>query len=185
MNIERENLPGVNAKPRIKTLHHDGKGHSFVTWETNEGVNTPQSPAAARASFDGKTTAPSEVLRGLREALELPGTAEDYHFALLDTYEWLQKQCQTNPDLLADFERLCLLDISLVQAFPQAITHGAGEKPIMALVPAFGYLIRIYEREGFLEDALAIARSAAACGQGTDAQERLTRRVQELKAEDG
>lgn len=193
--IDRNRLPGAKARPRTQTFSLEGKVHSyltwvtskvhsFLTWVTSEGDSTTQSPAAARAHTDEDTTEPTEVLHRVYEALELPGSAADYHFALLAAYESLRSECRTNPDLLAEFECLCLLDVSLVQSRPEAITHEGDGKTFMARVPAFKYLIRLYEREGFLADALAIARSAAACGQGTDDQDRLTKRLQDLKAED-
>jgi hypothetical protein len=183
-DIDREKLPGAKAKPRTRPLSFEGKPESFLSWETEDGGITSQSPAAARASSDRDTTAPSVVLRRVYEALELPGSVADYHFALLSAYQLLRKHCRSNPGLLEEFERLCLLDLSLVQARPEAIMHGTYEKPIMARVPAVEHLIHLYEREGFLEDALAVARIAAACGKGTDDQNRLMKRIQELKAED-
>lgn len=183
-NINRKKLPEAKAKPRIETFSDGGKVHSFAMWDTNEGVSTSQSPAAVHFSIDRDSDTPSEVLTRLDETLELPGSAADYHFALLAAYEWLSKQCRTKPDLLADLERLCLLDVSLVEACPQATSLGADEEPYMVSIPAFHHLIRIYEREGFIADALAIALRAAACGQGTAEQERLTSRIQELKSED-
>jgi hypothetical protein len=182
-DIDREKLPGAKAKPRTQTSSYDGRVDSFVMWDTGDGGSTSQSPAAQRASAERDTGAPSDVLRSVYEALELPGTAGDYHFALLHAYESLRKHCRSNPDLLVEFERLCLLDVSLIQARPEAIMRGTDEKSRVA-VPAFHYLIRLYEREGFLADALVVAKRAAAFGQGDVEQNRLTERIQELEAED-
>ena len=68
---------------------------------------------------------------------------------------------------------------------PFSIRFTADENESACRVPAFEYLIRLYEREGFLAEALDIARRAVACGQGEKDFDRLTKRSQELNSENG
>lgn len=86
--------------------------------------------------------------------------------------------------MLPEIERLCLLDIKLVETRPETVRDPVGGREVTLRVPSFSRLIRLYEREGFIEEALDIARRAAALGQGTVDLQRLEARLQELNAED-
>jgi hypothetical protein len=183
-DIDCEKLPEAKFKPRSIKFSSDVRSDSFVMWDTADGASTSQSPATAHASAGRDDDKPSAIVRKVYEALELPGTSSDYHFALLHAYESLRKHCRTDPDLLLEFEQLCLLDASLVEARPEAIRLREDDATRMVYVPAFGYLIDLYEREGFVADALVVAKRAAACGQGADEEGRLRARLQELEAED-
>jgi hypothetical protein len=54
----------------------------------------------------------------------------------------------------------------------------------MPRVPAFDKLIALYEDEGFVHEALAIAQMATAAGQNASHEARLSQRLANLEAED-
>ena len=182
-NVDRRSLPGHDMKPQVDTFDFDGTRHRSLYWPTAEG-STSQSPASAWCSFDDppQTTA-AHVLRRIYEALELPATAADYHFALLNSYETLWKRFREQADLLPELEQLLLLDIALVESRPDILQIGGENETFWANVPAFYHLMRLYEREGYLDDALSIARRGVALRQGGDDVQRLEQRVAELRAE--
>jgi hypothetical protein len=83
-DVDRRGLPRQNDSPIIRTYSSEGGPVTSVWWDLPNGGGTSQSPASARASFDDRGATPSQVLRGLYESLELPGSASDYHFALMN-----------------------------------------------------------------------------------------------------
>jgi hypothetical protein len=182
--IDPKRLPGYGARPRVrKSSDGEDLAGVYVTWELPGGETTSLSPVASHTSF-GERQAWADVLRQVYEALELPGTPSDYHFALLRAYELLWKQRRESPEVLPHIERLCLLDIALVENRPETVRHSDGPTPFTARVPAFSYLTTLYEREGFLNEALTIARRAADLGQGDEDFRRLAERVRDLRSED-
>lgn len=184
--IDRQALLRVNEKPRISTYFFDGKRRTSVSWDQPNGVSTSQSPASAWAAT-GPMDAPwPETVRRLYEALELPGTASDYHFALLRATDVLWESRRQDPEVLAELERLCLLHIKLLERSPEVarLERCEGE-PIALYAPAFRYLVRLYEQEGMIEDALEIARRGRALGHSIADEERLEARLKAMGAEDG
>lgn len=182
--IDRQALARVNAKPRISTYDFDGKPRTCVSWELPGGVTTSQSPASAWATSGAEDDLWPNAVRKLYEALELPGSASDYHFALLRTTEVLWGRRRQDPEVLPELERLCLLDIMLLEARPEIARGETGDGQSYGLyVPAFGYLVRLYEQEGLIEDALDIARRGTALGQGPAEVERLKARLKDMEAE--
>ena len=169
-DIDRRKLPGQSAKPHVEVLSFGGEDHVSAMWSLPNGATTSQSPASAWAATEPNCSS-SDVVRRVYEAMELPGQAADYHFALLQAYGKLWSFRRHEPQILPDFEALCLLDIALIEARPEIIIDGPGDSALR--VPAFEYLIRLYEGEGFFRDALDIARRAADCGQSSDDEERL------------
>jgi len=160
--IDRGRLRGVNAKPRIERYRSvlDGTTHVSAMWG-----DTSQSPAAAHgdaAADAGRPRNEAELnkrLRGAYEALELPGSAHDYHFKLLGAYQTLWSSRTLAAWALNEVERLCLIDIELIEAHPL----DPGEDFDLREVgqPAFNQLIQLYQREGYLREAIQIAERAA------------------------
>lgn len=184
--IDRRALPRVNARPRISTSRLEGKPRTYVSWDLPGGGCTSQSPTSDWATSGPEDAPWPDVVRRLHEALELPGSGSDYHFALLSTTDVLWGRCRQDPDVLPVLERLCLLDIKLLEARPEiARVEREDDESFGLHVPAFGYLIRLYEQEGMIEDALRIARRGTALGQRPADVERLEARLRDLEAEDG
>ena len=183
-DIDRRKLPQHNAKPQVETFDIDGEKHTSVMWRTRDGYSS-QSPAAAWSSIDDPQVAePEDVIRSMYEALELPGTVSDYHFKLLNACGALWSRRKRRPEFLPELEKILLLDISLVGLHGDSLMFEQDGGPVMPGVPAFDQLISLYEGDGFIHEALAIAKLATAAGQGSSDEERLAERLVELEAED-
>jgi len=161
--IDRSRLRGARDQPKIQSYRNplDGTTHIYAMWG-----NTSQSPASGHPDphkDDGRQlsteTELTEQLRYTHEALELPGTAHDYHFRLLGAYELLWSRRSLASWALNEVEKLCLLDLELIEAHPL----DPGENFDLREVgqPAFNQLIQLYQREGYLVEAIEIAERAA------------------------
>ncbi len=178
-NINVRGLPGYGLTPSVRKYSFEGAARADLEWRWPDGSTTGYSPSSAWVNVEGEFTAAEKVLR-LDESLELPGTPSEYHFALLRTYEFLWPSRRRQCEILSDIERLCLLDIQLVETVPSIINSDG----VIFSVPAFIHLIQLYELDGYLEDAFHLARRAAAIGQNEDNVNRLEKRTSESRSED-
>lgn len=184
--VDRTRLPGFNLKPRIQRHEWDGKVHESLMWPMKDG-STSAAPATQLEStpLPGETPART-ALRHCHEALELPGTLSNYHFIIQGAHETIWKYRRREPWVVEEAERLCWLDLRLVQVHPEAITFDdfvRGEGPNYPRVLAFYRLISLYEAEGYLRDALAVAEIAVRFNQLPRELERLGEKVKALDAE--
>lgn len=182
--VRRSTLAGHDAVPRTVSHMIEGKRREYLMWRTKDG-ETSASPASqhAMSSSLSRTAGSSEVLlRTLGEVLELPGLATDYHFAILGCVEELWKRRRQEPGMLSEVERLCWIDVYLVEARPSTILFDRDGKSEFARVPAFGHLIQLYEREGFLLEAIEVAQRAERFG-AESAVERLRVRLAQVESE--
>jgi hypothetical protein len=109
--IDRTQLPGYDAAPKIDRYEFDGRQRESMSWAM-EGGSTGASPAQTWKTQprEGETKAQTTV-RQLREALELPGILSNYHFAIQSCHEELRHFARQEPWVLEEVERLCWLDI--------------------------------------------------------------------------
>ena len=150
--LDMSRLPGHGKRPTV----HEFAGLEPSLW----WGNTSASPAHERAFTDHRSTPTGQLLDGLAKTLELPGEPADYHFAIQGTAELLGPRRREGPRIFAELERLCWLDLDLIQAVPAAVSfEHDGEQRFFAVL-AFGLLLRLYLREGFLADALRVAEVA-------------------------
>lgn len=183
--IDRRTLPKHDLRPNVSTYSSfDGKPRVSVMWDAGNGVSTSQSPAAAWGNFGPMDIPWPDVLRRLFEALELPGSISDYHIAIRRTYDALWDRRRQDPEVLPELERLCLLDLRLMEIVPELARHSDDYMPHVANVPSIRHLIRLYEREGFIAEAIDIARRGVALGQEPAEAQRLEARLKDLEAED-
>jgi hypothetical protein len=181
--VDRSRLPGHNAVPEID--HYDFRGRQLVSlsWPM-KGGSTSASPAQSWETKPRKgETQAQTVLRQLHETLELPGTLSDYHFAIQNCHEELRGHSREEPWVLAEVERLCWLDIRLIEKYPETITNEYGEGRTYYSVSAFHDLINLYETEGFLHEALGVARIGQRFDQCEDEVEDLEERISRIEAE--
>ncbi|MDQ6945327.1 MAG: hypothetical protein M3256_03440 [Actinomycetota bacterium] len=150
----------------------------YLSWPSGS------SPAHERAIFDQKHMSTEEVLRNIAEALELPGQPRDYHFAIQLAAEALWNRRRAEPEVLDEVERLCWLDIRLVEALPSTIRVEPISDGTFAMVAAFKILVTLYEREGAIREALEVAVLAEGFGQHAEKAEELRERLAVLEAED-
>lgn len=155
-NIDRSLLPEHDAIPEIGTYTFDGKTHDSISWETAEG-STSASPARRWQRLEPKLrlneTLPQAVLRRLIETLELPGILSDYHYALQSCHELLWQHRRKDIWIIAEIERLCLLDIQLVE-----VQNSISVESDTGFNRSWGRLIQLYEREGYLHEAFILAQ---------------------------
>jgi hypothetical protein len=123
------------------------------------------------------------ILRRMYEKLELPGTLSDYHFAIQNCHDELQGQVRHAPSVLEEIERLCGLDIGLIEHYPETITWEMERRKQFARVSAFHRLIDLYLNEGYIAEAMNVAEIAERFEQGGYAAERLRERVAMVEAE--
>jgi hypothetical protein len=182
--IDRRTLPNHDLRPNISTYSFDGKPTISVMWDAGNGVSTSQSPAMAWVNAAYREPLWPDMLRMTFEALELPGNAYDYHSAIRQASNALWERRRQDSDILPELERLCLLDLRLAETLPELVRPTEERLPYFVHLPAVGYLIRLYEREGFIAEALAIGRRGVALGQDPAEVERLEACLRELEAED-
>lgn len=197
-SIDRTKLPGHDAVPRIHRYEFDGKPHESLNWPMKDGT-TSASPSQSwetkprRGESECKTT-----LRQMRESLELPGKLSDYHFAIQNCHNSLKGFAREDPWVLEEVERLCWLDIRLISEYPEIITlepitiadeelskiaaERRGERRFYS-VSAFHQLIGMYEREGYLREALEVAKIAERFEQCSGKVEEILERLDRIDAE--
>ncbi len=181
--VDPQSRPAYGDPPQIEKYEFDGETRQSLDWPT-DGGSTSASPAHRRAFGDltGKSTA--DLLENLYEGLELPGEPSDYHFLIQGCAEELRLRRQQEPNVLEEVEKLCLLDLQLVEACPYAVQDEDNEEPVFYAILAFGTLIGLYEKEGALWEALAVAERAVQFDQEHEARQRLLERISELEKED-
>ncbi|MEK6282525.1 MAG: hypothetical protein AABN95_19360 [Acidobacteriota bacterium] len=190
--VDRTRLLGHDAVPRIEQFEFDGRVHESMYWPTKDG-STSASPAKTWETkpLEGET-AGQTVLRQLRESLELPGTLTDYHFAIQHGHDELRANAREESWVFEEVERLCWLDIKLIEQYPETITlepitiqdeemaklatERRRERRFFA-VSAFHQLIGLYEREGYLNEALEIAKIAERFDQCEGKTDELKERI--------
>lgn len=140
-----------------------------------ERLDPESVPAAdpAKERMPDTSMQPEQLIRNLETALELPGEPLDYHFLIQQTCGLLFWHRREYPGALEEVERLARLDVELVEACPEMIEYEPGRH---SRVESFLRLVRIYEREGSLREALEFAERGARCH-----QEGLAKRAEELR----
>lgn len=182
--IDRCTLTGHNAEPVVTQAYEwEGERHEIVAWRWPGGSS--QGPPARQHALppDEQHTA-DELIRNLHETLELPGELSDYHFAIAGCAGRLWRMRRERPELLEAVEQLYWLDIDLVEAHPEAVAHVLGDDTTYYAVPAYESLISLYETQGYVEEALAVAERGRKFGHGDHARERLESKLEALEAEE-
>jgi hypothetical protein len=173
-----------NARPQIFS-YDDGEGRKVksLMWPSEDGGETSASPAQSHGLSDRRNASAREVTANLRETLELPGDAGDYHFALQLSADALWARRKEDPSLIETVVELCLLNIRLIEARPEAVTDQYAKGPISYYsVTAFRRLVDVYRREGLVREALAVSRRGERFDQAVDLEE-LEAQVAALDAE--
>ena len=183
--VKRPRMSMASATPEIRRHEFDRRPHLSLWWRTPSG-GTSASPAAHWfGKWDLQKASATEILEHLYQGLEYPGTPSNYHFAIQSAHEALWKRRREYPAAVAEVERLCQLDIALVEAYPDMLKSGYGDTTSYAVVRAFDRLIKLYELSGDVEAALAVARRASRFGQARGSVERLEAKARAIAAEEG
>jgi hypothetical protein len=175
-------LPGHDVSPKVRAFEFEGKRREILEW-SYDGTVTSASPVHSRAFGDARDVPTRDLLRRCYEGLQLPGEPSDYHFLIQSCASELWRRRRRDPDALEDVERLCWLDLNLVEACPAAITNEYGDEPRFYQVTAFSTLIDLYEREGCLHEALAVAERAGRFDQLAERRQQLLERIAAVEHE--
>jgi len=184
--VDRTRLPGHDLEPEMQKFEEFEfyqDLYSTLMWPTPDGGTTSASPVHQRVFGSGVDATPWETLRRLEETLELPGELPDYHFAIQHAYEAIYKRRRKDPSLLEEVERLCRLDMKLVEYYLKSDEY---EPDKIYQVIAYSRLVTLYEGEGYFHEALEVAERGLSMGQEHLARnrDRLSLVLQELEAED-
>ncbi len=175
-------LAGYGAVPEVRVFEFDGKRRESLEW-SYDGTVTSASPVHRRAFGDTRDVPSGDLLRRCYEGLQLPGEPSDYHFLIQSIADELWRRRRNEPGVLEQVERLCWLDVSLVEAWPAAVTNEYSDEPRFYQVTAFSALIDLYEREGYLHEALAVAERAGRFDQLADRRGQLAERIGAVERE--
>jgi hypothetical protein len=186
--INRFQLPGHDAVPHVgahSMFFSQHEQREYLSWPMVNGTtgSTSASPAKQWRTQPHAGEADAQArLRRLYETLELPGEPSDYHFAIQGCCSELWRLHRVEPWVLEELERLCWLDIRLVQNHPD-FTVVNNEKGYF-WITTFDTLLQLYEQEGYLYEALQVAEIAVRFNQQHQALERIKVRIAHLEAEE-
>ena len=183
-NLEFAYLPGRGKTPEISYYDFDGKRRQSIMWKYGD-IRSGASPAREwkTVSREGESEA-SKLVRQIYEILELPGTLSDYHFALQRTHDDLNGFIGREAWILTEIEKLCLLNARLLDTHPETISYENDQGIHYFRVTALNKLIKLYETEGYLHDALEIAQIAVKFGYGDEVVDELENKIKLLEEED-
>jgi hypothetical protein len=183
--VQRTRLPGHDLKPQVHRSDYDGQRRESLWWSYRDGTSSSASPAK-NWEFQPlpEDATPEAILHHLYEVLELPGEASDYHFAIQGCFERLWGQRRAHPWLMGEIEKLCWLDIRLLEALPDTLRHQQTDGTVFcARSIAFERLIQMYERNGYLAEALDVAQRATHFHADETILKPLRERLARLEAE--
>ncbi|MER7039747.1 hypothetical protein [Streptomyces microflavus] len=170
--VVRESLPGANDQP--------DESYGSPMWPM-PGGNTSATPASQHVPAEASGAV---LIARVWEALELPGSAMDYHFVLQGAVDRLWTARRSHPSGLQLLEVFAQLDLELMEAAPQAVSFEPDVEPVTFVrVTSVPRLISLLEREGAFMEALALAQRLARFSQGEDVVTRLVDKTQALAAE--
>ena len=184
-SVNRTQLPGHDSVPQKPEFDTDVQTHHLMWPGLDEDSTTSASPARQHTSeHPNEIQDLRRVLLELYEVLELPGQLTRYHFAIQNACKTIFRRRREDLAMLEELERLCWLDIDLVEAYPEVVESEPGK---FFHVLAYERLVSLYETEGDFAGALEVAERGMRLGQeeylATKA-ERLRVRLAELEAED-
>ena len=175
--IDRTKLPGYNHVPQVHEARPALQLDEWLEWPAGDGrtggSGSPAHDSAFSSSPDPRTASAATLLRHVAEGLELPGIPSDYHFLIQHCIGELRPRRRAEPDLIPEIERLCRLDISLLQTRPDAASYFRDGETRFPFIKAFWVLIQLYEGRDDLARALEVAEIAARFDQHEDDLRRL------------
>ncbi|MFF1872608.1 hypothetical protein [Kitasatospora herbaricolor] len=175
--------PGVVRAAVAGASDRPDESYGSPMWPTAEG-STSATPASRHVPAEARGEA---LTTRVWEALEIPGSAMDYHFVLQDAVGRLWDSRRTDPGGLELLEVFALLDLELMEAAPEAVSFDSVDDATtprsFVRVTSVPRLISLLEREGAFTEAFALAGRLARFGQGEDVTARLSEKRGALAAE--
>lgn len=170
--VVRDAIPGAHDRP-------DGSYGSLM-WPSRDG-STSATPASRHVPPEASG---AQLVARTWEALELPGSAMDYHFILQGAVDRLWASRRSDPSRLELLETFTQLDLALIEAAPQAASFDETPSPTTFVrIVSVPRLVSLLEREGAFAEALELARRLARFGQGEEAVAQLSEKLAALEAE--
>jgi len=126
--VDRRRLSGHDAVPETQVFDFEGKRRETLRWPAGGGGGSA-SPAHGRAFGDSRDASTADLLKNVYQGLELPGEPSDYHFLIQGCADELWGRRRQEPKVLGEVEKLCWLDVQLIQARPDAVSDKFGEEP--------------------------------------------------------
>lgn len=177
----RARLHDRNVVPEVRAYNFDGQKTVSLMWRTAEG-STSASPARRLGCDDIRGESSAHTRERVLSALELPGELMDYHFLMQSAAESLYKRRRHEPQQLAFVEWLAWFDVRLVETH-ESLFRISPDKEEYLSVFALDFLSGLHEREGYLQEALALAERFSRFRRNQDAITQLRARVAQLRAE--
>lgn len=171
--------PGVVPGELLGAGVRPDESYGSPMWPTPQG-STSATPASQHVPSDARG---EDLVVRVWEALELPGSAMDYHFVLQGAVERLWSTRGSYPAALELLEVFALLDLELMEAAPQAVSFDDTDPVSFVRVTSVPRLVGLLEREGAFTEALAVAKRLTRFGQGEDTVGRLSEKASALAAE--
>ncbi|MFF9795344.1 hypothetical protein [Streptomyces bacillaris] len=174
--------PGVVRKTLRSAKDRPDERYGEPMWPTPSG-STSATPASRHVPVEARG---AELAARVWEALELPGSAMDYHFVLQTAVDRLWSDRRSDPDGLQLVEVFARLDLELMEAAPQAVSFDldvSGGDAAFVRVSSVPRLISLLEREGAFHEALELARRLARFKQGEETVSRLSEKAHALTSE--
>jgi hypothetical protein len=198
--LDRSKLQGHDARPRVSRFdRYDGSSRDLVEWELPDGSSLSDefstSPASQHSSKLDARRAPAAralaLAKNASESLALPGSREDYHFAIIGACSAMYSVRGTEPLVFDWIEQLCLADISLFEQGAQLVFADerlgrVSDREYSVATPSFDQLSRLYLREGFIAAAAEVEnRFARLTGSRRPTGDDVVERQRALMEEDG
>ncbi len=106
------------------------------------------------------------------------------HFALQNCSQELQNHTGREAWVSSAVEQICRWNIDLIETHPETITYESDSGTHYFGVTAFRKLIGMYEKEGYLQEALEVARISIKFDHDVGKLEELEARLKQIKFED-
>ena len=169
--------PSVPEESLNPELYDPGDDESPPEWLWPCADGQTNASPAMRMLQQSHGSNPLDFLRQIRESLELPGTAHDYDGVLTHACNSLAEHARRQPELIEEVEQLSLLNLNLLEAMPEVVRQRGIPTRSRVRIPAVHRLVKLYEQNGLLDEALIIARRGVALGMSSDDVDRVEARI--------
>ncbi len=164
--IDRTQLKGHDVVAKREFYEHweDGSRQETLMWQRGDEEGSGSPAFSHWMNFENRSQNREEtamqVLQRAFEALELPGTLNDYHHILEGICSDLWRFRKAEPRGIKFIDQFACLDLSLVEKYPKLYEHLDLE--FGTALRSVEQLIEINLREGKLEEALSLAERSLA-----------------------
>lgn len=165
-------IPGIQVPPLGEADF--GAGRLPKTKGPPPAIAVGKSPAWHVAfKTNWNELSPMAVAGAVESALEMPGEAGDYYFVMLSATEALWTHRAEHPWFRFYIERLCRLQIQVLEVKPADLKLGVDFNTTVA----FPRLARLLEEDGRLSEAIGVAVLGTTYGETTTRGARLSKKL--------